>query len=225
MRGKGGLVFPSRPAGGQNGMVLLIVLVFLAVMTIGALAMMRATDSATLVAANLGYKQNGIASGDLAIEAAIAWLSKQSSGGLEADSTSDGYLASYDRNGPNIKAGQTWDAYWNDTASLPTGYKCWISWSGTPPAATCHSTPSAQTADAAGNKSAYLVQRLCLSAGAATDTASGCFQAVSASSSSNSSKGAGKLTLTASSQVYYRITVRVDGPRATVTYTQAVVAL
>jgi len=126
----------------QGGVILLIVLVFLAVMLIGALTMIRSTDSATLVAANLGYKQNGISSGDMAIEAAIAWLAAQSSSTLQDDSNANGYLASYSQNGPDIKNGQTWAEYWDDTSVLPSGYKCWISWSGSPAVATCHTSSS-----------------------------------------------------------------------------------
>lgn len=70
-----GFVFNS---GKQRGVVLLTVLVILVVMLLGAVTMIRSTDSATLVAGNLGFKQSGLASSDMATEAAIAWLGQQS---------------------------------------------------------------------------------------------------------------------------------------------------
>lgn len=209
----------------QRGIVLLVVLIILVVMTIGALTMIRATDSATLVAANLGYRQTGISSSDLAIDAAVAWLGTQSSGDLEANSTGNGYLAFYDQEGPDIKNGQTWAEYWGDTGKLPTGYKCWIAWSGSPSVASCKSSGSGQTADAAGNRSAYLIQRLCRTTGDPSLTSTGCLRSVSSSGSSGNTKGAGAITINSSYEVYYRITARVDGPRDSVTYTQAVVAM
>ena len=208
----------------QQGVVLLTVLVILVVMMLGAITMIRSTDSATLVAGNLGFKQSGLASSDMATETAIAWLSSQTSSSLQSDNNGNGYLASFDPEGPNIKSGQSWADYWNDTSKLPTGFKCWIAWSGSPPVATCQNSANGQTADAAGNRSAYLIQRLCTSAGASTDTTTGCAQVDSDSSSSSNSKGAGKVAISGSSEVYYRITTRIDGPRNTVTYTQTIVA-
>lgn len=204
-------------------MILLTVLIILIVMLLGAVTMIRSTDSATLVAGNLGFKQSGLASSDMATEAAIAWLATQSSSTLQGDSLSNGYLASYDPEGPDIKNGQTWAEYWDDSSKLPAGYKCWISWSGSPPVATCHTGSSGQTADAAGNKSAYLIQRLCTAVGTSTDTATGCALSQS-SDSSSSSKGSGSISINSASEVYYRITTRIDGPRNTVTYTQTIVA-
>lgn len=211
-------------SGKQHGVVLLTVLVILVVMLLGAVTMIRSTDSATLVAGNLGFKQSGLASSDMAAEAAIAWLGQQSTTSLQSDITASGYLASYDPEGPDIKSGQTWAEYWEDTSKLPTGYKCWISWSGSPPVASCQNSSHGQTADAAGNRSAYLIQRLCTAAGAQTSSATGCAQVDSDSTASTSSKGAGKVNISGSSEVYYRITTRIDGPRNTVTYTQTVVA-
>ena len=211
----------------QSGVVLLTVLIVLVAMLLGALTMMRASDTSTLIAGNVAFKQNGASSADMAIESAINWLGNQSSAILQSNQLASGYLASYDPEGPNIKAGQSWDAYWNDTAKLPSGYKCWISWSGSPPVATCNSSDSTASSryDEAGNRSAYIIHRMCAATGSATDSATGCQLAVSSSSAATSSKGVGKVTISNASQVYYRITARVVGPRNTVTYTQVMVAL
>lgn len=199
---------------------MLTVLVILVVMLLGAVTMIRSTDSATLVAGNLGFKQSGLASSDMATEAAIAWLGQQSAGTLSGDLPASGYQASF---ALDLGKEQTWANFWDDT--VPMGNKCWISWSGSPPIATCHTSPgNGQTADAAGNKSAYLIQRLCAATGAQTETATQCATVDSNSTTSSSSKGAGKITVDSGSEVYYRITTRIDGPHNTVTYTQAIVA-
>lgn len=211
----------------QDGVVLITVLIVLVAMLIGALSMMRASDTSTLIAGNLAFKQNGTSSADMAIESAIAWLSSSAPATLQANQINSGYLANYDPTGPNIMAGQNWDGYWNDLARLPSGFKCWISWSGSPRVATCNSSDSETDAarrDDAGNRSAYLIQRMCATAGDPTSAATGCEISVSTDPTGTSSKGAGKQTINSSSQVFYRITARVMGPRNTVTYAQAIVA-
>lgn len=218
------------PLGGQyrqKGVVLITVLIVLVAMLIGALSMMRASDTSTLIAGNLAFKQNGTSSADMTIESAIGWLSSSPPATLQANQLNAGYLASYDPTGPNIMAGQNWDGYWNDLTKLPTGFKCWISWSGSPKVAACNSSDSdtnPSRLDDSGNRSAYLIQRMCATAGDPTNAATGCEISVSSDPTGTSSKGAGKQTITTSSQVFYRITARVMGPRNTVTYAQAIVA-
>lgn len=75
----------------QRGAVLFIAMIALIVMTLGALSMLRSVDSATGIAGNIGFRQQGLAATDLAVEAAVAWLS----GGhdLTVDSATAGYFA------------------------------------------------------------------------------------------------------------------------------------
>lgn len=226
---KGGLRMIEHTVGrvNQAGIVLVTVLIVLVAMLIGALTMMRASDTAILISGNMAFKQNTVSSADLAIESAASWISSQSNASLQSNHASSGYLASYDQTGPDILHGQNWDGYWNDVARLPTGVKCWISWSGNPAVASCRSSDSESDTtryDAAGNRSAYVIQRMCLTTGDPMNAATGCEMSVSTDPTSTGSKGAGKVTLTTTSQVYYRITARVMGPRNTITYTQAIVA-
>lgn len=77
------------------------------------------------------------------------------------------------------------------------------------------------------NTAAYLIQRLCRLPGDAS-SAIGCSTAPSSAycgSSKTLGSNAGAGNLACNSPTYYRITVRVTGPRNTTAYVQAMVAL
>jgi type IV pilus assembly protein PilX len=74
----------------------------------------------------------------------------------------------------------------------------------------------------------YFVQRMCSTGGDYNSAGNSCSIAPAAVDCGNSKRidsngGAGNLNCP--TQIYYRITVRVDGPRNTSSYTQAMVAL
>jgi len=57
----------------------------------------RSLDSATGIAGNIGFRQQGVAKTDGAVEAAVTWL--RTAGGLEQNSTANGYYATRDGGG------------------------------------------------------------------------------------------------------------------------------
>lgn len=75
--------------------------------------------------------------------------------------------------------------------------------------------------DAAGNRIRYVVHRLCQATGAATATPCVTVQSGAAASTR---RGAhyGDYPLSGGLQPYFRITVRVEGPRGTVSYVQSI---
>jgi Tfp pilus assembly protein PilX len=77
--------------------------------------------------------------------------------------------------------------------------------------------------DAAGNRVDYVIHRLCESQGSPLADATKCTRPPI--STSTESHDGGKDPFWTNRQVYYRITSRVVGPRNTVVYTQAIVAL
>jgi type IV pilus assembly protein PilX len=206
----------ARGATPQHGMSMLLVLIILMVMTLAAVGLGRSTLTANTIAGNLGMQRAATSSADQGMEVAIAWLESNSgqagstsatacaSGStvLACDQPSRGYLAS--RQDP--ASGQSWPAWWDDLARS--------------------ATPGALGTDGAGNGVAYLIQRMCSSQG---DASAGACSASPTSGTCGSSQtiggngGAGNLSC--KSQVYYRITVKVSGPRNTVSYAQAMVAL
>jgi hypothetical protein len=81
-------------------------------------------------------------------------------------------------------------------------------------------------ADSAGNIVSYVIHRLCYNAGDPLSTSTGCASSLmQATAGEGSSKGAGFVALQGTSQVYYRITTRIAGPKSTVSYVQAIIVM
>lgn len=185
----------------NQGVVLLITLIMLVAMTLGGIALIRSVHTTTLIAGNLAFQQASTQSANIGSEQAIAWLtSKNSNGGLDTHSLANGYSAS--RRVP--PAGTSWDSYWVNTLQ-PAG------------AVTVAS-------DAAGNTAQYVIDRLCNSTGAAVGGI-GCATSPIASTSNRNSHGAGTVTLSFNSAVFYRIITRVQGPRSTASFVETIVAM
>lgn len=83
----------------QKGAVLFIALIALVIMMMGVLALLRSVDSATGIAGNIGFRQQGVAATDIAVEAATNWLAATSLADLttlEGSLPADGYYANQD---------------------------------------------------------------------------------------------------------------------------------
>jgi type IV pilus assembly protein PilX len=187
----------------QGGVVLMMALIVLVAMTLAGIALVRSVDTSVVIAGNLAFKQAATNSGDIGIETGVGWLEANNSGSnLHAHIPAQGYAAT--RQDP--QTGQTWDAFWN-TVLVPAGQVITLA------------------PDAAGNTVAYTIQRLCNQALAPTATGAGCEVSPSAGGAASSSKTAGTVQLLYNSQIYYRITSRIAGPRNSVSYVQAIVAL
>lgn len=206
------------PAG-QQGIVLLMSLIVLVAMTLAALALTRSVYTSNAIAGNVAFQQAATHSADAGVEAAIAWLENNNgkvsstsatadcsgvgSTVLTCDQDAQGYVAH--RQDPGVS--QSWADFWTKNIgslakSLPT--------------------------DTAGNTVSYVIQRMCSGAGDAQSTSNDCTVSPTASSSTcsgGSSCDAQRVNLASISQVYYRITVKVTGPRNTQSYVQSMVAL
>lgn len=189
----------------QSGVVLMVALIVLIAMTLAGLALIRSVDTANIIAGNLAFQQAATHSGDGGIETAVSWI-ENNGGLLNADSPSNGYAANGLTAAPAKAAGQTWDAYWA------------ANWDARaqPPAVTA-------AADAAGNTVRRVIDRLCTNAGTPTGGAVCSASPVIASATGNAEEG-GEVQVDAAAQVYYRITARIQGPRNTLSYVQAVIA-
>ncbi len=190
------------PIQAQRGVVLMITLIVLVAMTLAALTLSRSVDTSNLIAGNLAFQQAAIQSSDTGYEAAVDWLEANGNTGALQDIVADANYYSPSRQDPAIN--QPWDSFWNNlvlanrVVSLP--------------------------ADSSGNTVSYTIHRLCNQAGAPNAPGTFCSAPPSGDSSGNS-KGSLVIALRVSMKVYYRITVRVDGPRNTVGYVQAIVAM
>ena len=209
----------------QQGVVLLISLIVLVVMTLAALALLRSVDTGTLVSGNVAFQQSATLSSDAGVEAAVAELISSSAstaspptpydlnGTSYAGSAVPGATAGYLSDGLNpqyyvpnlaVVSPENWSAFWTYLSDLGL-------------------TKTLAT-DSSDNTVSYVIHRLCTAAGSPS-IANTCATSVSGSGTSSSSRGAGVVALIGSTQVYYRITVRTQGPRGTVSFVQAVVAM
>ncbi len=191
----------------QRGVVLFITLIVLVAMTLAGIALLRSVNTTTMIAGNLSFQQGATMSGDTGIETAVIWLETNNVGtGLYQSSLPNGYVAA--KQDPAV--GQTWDAFWTNQL-IPAGQVRTLA------------------QDAAGNTVSYVIHRMCsptiAQPFAPTAAGANCATSPNSASSSGSSRGAGAIRLQYNNQYYYRITSRIAGPRNTVSFIQAMVAL
>jgi Tfp pilus assembly protein PilX len=208
----------------QQGISLIVVLIGLIIISFAAISLLRSTDTATLIAGNLAFKKAALASGDAGTEAAITWLQSKSGTALESDAAAKGYYAT-SRDACDITGSRTS----SDTSDD-------VDWTSAGPAANCNAAgfAAAPAGVAAGYSVSYMINRMCNSEGDPNAALAPGGGAMICSRADNSG-GSGASTqvgpsysrrpFSGGSQVYYRITTRVAGPRNTVRYVQAFVVL
>lgn len=193
----------------QRGITVIIALLVLVAMTLAGLALIRSVDTATLVAGNLAFRQSAVSSSDDGLEAAIGALRGMSDVDRESDNAGSAYYASFpatvDFTGNGTTAsGDNFD--WSKAKTLP--------------------------ADDVGNTASYVIHRLCNQAGALSASYCTTWQdvkiAVGGQGALAPDERGGDTTLQSKNPAlrgYYRITVRISGPRHTVSYVQAIVMI
>jgi hypothetical protein len=215
------------PAGdrGQQGISLMVVLVALVIIGFAAIALLRSSDTGTLIVGNIGFQKTALAAGDAATESAIEWLVDNSDGGdLFDDDAALGYFATTADN-CDLTGARTPDVAGDD-----------VQWSGGDPGNGCDMVARAvaPAGVAPGFTVRYVINRVCNAAGdpSAITAADGvtpmsCSRLSGAGGEGSTRGGAsyGNVPLVAGAQTYYRITTRIDGPRNTVRYVQALVVI
>jgi Tfp pilus assembly protein PilX len=204
---------PNRSAGAraQRGVILFIALIVIVAMALAGLALVRSVDTNVIVAGNIAFKQGATNAGDTGIEAARTWLLANKS------TLSDDQMA------PPASA---YFSNWQATADL-TGNdaaKADFDWGA--------NSLQVTSDDGAGNRVRYVIHRMCADSNK-TPSSTTCVKVSSTTSGSLSTGGeysgrrgyegggsSSGFNLTATT-VFYRITVRVDGPRNTTSYVQA----
>lgn len=194
-----------RAARAQRGLILFVALIVLVAMSLAGIALMRSVDTNVLIAGNLAFRQATTNMADVGVEAARGWLSANSS------------LLNQDQPGG-------FSAYWANSQAAVTNFLA-----TTPQTSADFNWSTAQTATSPdpAYEIAWVIHRLCGIAGDPSDAATGCLSAsVGAGGvSSGGSKGEvtyGSQSLPGTSTTFYRVTVRVAGPRNTYSYVQAV---
>ncbi|WIM05565.1 MAG: hypothetical protein OHM77_12935 [Candidatus Nitricoxidivorans perseverans] len=199
-------------AAGQKGLALFVALIVLVAMSLAGIALVRSVDTATLIAGNIAFRQSATTSGDAGVEAARAWLIANNGSTLQDDRSGDGYYAT-SQDALDLTGNRTP----GDTADD-------VGWDGAGAVA-----PKCLVADNAGNTSCYVIHRLCNTAG----PLSGATCSTQQAAKGGSSLGAMRPMTTdqerswsdAATLAYYRVTVRIAGPRNNTSFIQAFILI
>lgn len=199
---------PRIPASaqGQRGIVLFIALLVMVGLAIAGVALMRSTDTATTVTGNLVLKQAASSAVDRGVERAInaLWEVAPALDRTQHAPTQNFYACIRGSAGGCMAANSVVPKI-PDLLSNANG---------------CSGPGLASgliANDDAGNRSCYVIERMCLNPGAAV--ASNCNLATGAFGADPGTEH--YVGLIRPGDAFYRVTVRVEGPRNTVTYAQA----
>ena len=180
----------------QSGVVLFITLVLMVALSLAGIALIRSTETGTIVTGNLAFKQAAIAAIDRGIESAINALWYRSMD-RSVDHPDQNYYACV-RN-----AGGTRCIAPSTSANSVIPERPDVITSAEKLTAAGLSTTLIPT-DVAGNKVYYVIERMCLATGPATAIDCNVYAG--------------------STSAFYRLTARVEGPRNTVIYAQAILS-
>lgn len=193
-------------ARAQSGLVLILTLIILAIMSLAAVGLSRSVDTANLSIGNIAFRQGSVVAGDRAVKAAMANFTIATSGWLATSSNTEGTVTtSY----PSLGYYSTIQT---ETKGVPDPLINASCTTATTPY--CVVISDTQTQESIR----YIIERLCVS-GTTQATQAGCetwnFNAAGGSQDDNV-KAQTKTT------PLFRVTARIDGPRNTVSYVQAV---
>lgn len=186
----------------QAGVALFIVLIVLVAMSIGGVALVRSIETSSLVSGNLAFKMSALHAADVAVEKAITDFPGIHSTSADANYPAGCATASASPNGCRYYA-TIQDV---DTKGVPTA----INWNFV------HSTEALT-----GYKVQYVIDRLCRGPAPVTDLIGKC---LSDAPLGGGSQKAGAPKFTGVTKVFYRVTVRVEGPRSTESFAQVIIS-
>lgn len=199
----------------QRGTVLLIAIIVMVALTLASLALTRSVYTANVIAGNLAFQRSATHSAEAGIEAAVSWLQNPPAT-LTATCAADalplycdqkegiGYIA---HRLMDPAGAPDWEEAWEDVEDFAR---------------------LLVVSDGAGNRVQYVIERMCNATGDPRAVNSGCTMSPvpgMGTCQGGSSCAAGETNLDSPPPVYYRITVRVEGPRNTRSLVQAMVAL
>jgi Tfp pilus assembly protein PilX len=212
-------------ARAQRGISMLFALLALVILGFGAVALTRSIETGTLIMGNLGFKQDTLASSNSGAEMAIGWLQAQ----LATPALAAALNSNMNTHGYYARATDKLDA--TATRTSATNKLPLVNWdgdcNGIPSGSyeSCDMVPFTEAANVNGNKVQWLITRLCDQEGVPSGI-NLCVRPAAASTSTAVERGdltpGGRISNGVSSP-YYRIIVRIQGPRNTVSYTESLV--
>ena len=203
----------------QTGVVLLIALIVLIAMTLAGIAMIRSTDTGNVVAGNIAFRQAALQEADVGVDAAFNALT---AGSITPTTTT---------------AGPRYYAIMQTAATAPAlganGAPSYIA-AMTPGDAvgTADAYGGTGFSAATGNRVRYVIERMCNPVPVtltipttAAEIKANCLTYNPAAGTNNSSRNALRVQLSniVTPIAYYRVTVRVDGPRNTLSMAQSII--
>jgi Tfp pilus assembly protein PilX len=197
----------------ESGLALLVALLVLVAMSLAGIALVRSVDTASLVSGNIAFRQGASLAGDAGVEAARTYL-MAAGNGLKNDTSGSGYYATRQ---------DALDLTGNRT---PNNLADDVRWPGTSGAS---STPICLATDGAGNTVCYIIHRMCDKAGdldaatCSTQTTPRGGNSLSANRPMATYQERGWTDV--ATMAYYRVTVRIAGPRNNVSYVQAFILI
>lgn len=208
----------------QVGASLLFALITLVALALAASALVRAVDTGAIVLGNLGSKKATAIAADRATQMAIQTLAGMTAGAREIDAANQGYYATskedYDITGFDRTEASRKLVNWEVDGT------CAYASSGTCDALT-RPTDEVTVDAAAGLKARWMITRLCSGAGAVAAATNNC--AVPLKGTFQKDQGTGEKSYSQVQQsisnphAFFRIVVRVTGPRNAVTYTETII--
>lgn len=191
----------------QRGIILFIALIVLVAMSLTGIALMRSVDTNVMVAGNLAFRQGATSAADWGVEAARLFLRTSLTGNTNALDLSNAANAYY----------ATWQATVDLYGATPSTADD-FNWAG---------NGLLVGTDTAGNEVRYVIQRMCTFEGPSSGTAASCVKTATASAGGGTGSTQGTAAydvgaLSPTQVIYYRATVRVLGPRNTLSYVQAI---
>lgn len=213
----------------QSGVVLFFAMLALVVMSIAAVALIRSVDTNALLSGNMVFRQSANTTTNVALEGITETIAKTVTlTASTANHPTQGYYANCSQfdTQPDAQAcdgSRLTTATWDNTNSSLV------------PSQTDGNDEIRNGVDRQGNEIRYVVERMCnysnaeLAAGTSASDASRCMMASSPSNGEKCSHNANnrelfKQCITSSDSPLYRVTLRISGPKNTVTYMQSFIS-
>lgn len=216
----------------SRGLAMIFALIALAVLTTGAVALIRSIDTGAMAMGNLAFKQSALNSSSVGTDAAIGWLDGQTQlmaanpGQLDQDNPAAGYYATamdaLDPTGNSVGTARVQALVdWDRT-------NCLVNGKNVAPAACIQPSNPVQVGS---DTVRYVITRMCSSLGSSFNAvppnscATGPMPDAKDSTSKNTGQGYSDYSQSsAPANPYYRIIARTVGARGTVSYTETLVS-
>ena len=197
---QGSAVYSRSPRRRQRGVVLFISLIVMVAMSLAAIALIRSVDTSTGVVGNLAFRQAAILPANLAVEAAAAALFDDVRGTTapidrSSDMPAENYFAT-------LQPGE-------NTRGVPVELQRKPNF-----------TQTRVLTDHTGNEIRYIIERMCLPAAAGEAASAARCEMLAPKRTSGTTANEGS-AIELPRGPMYRVSVRVDGPKNTTSFLQA----